>query len=76
MMPEGAESERKGSPKWSKIRVFYVKNRKKAARGAPDVDLEYFLGGFWGMRFFDDFWDVQESRKIQKKSLFWAQKGV
>ena len=40
MMQKGAQSEPKGSQKWSKIRVFYVKKRKKGATGEPSVHWE------------------------------------
>ena len=46
---------KKGSQNDVKIDAKIIKNRFWAAKGATNVDLEYFLAVFLGMHFFDDF---------------------
>ena len=64
MMQKGAQSEPKGSQKWSQIRVFYVKKRKKGATGEPSVHWESIS---WPK--------VDQKWEPQKMMNFWRSAG-
>ena len=64
------KSEPKGKQKCFQIHVFYVKKPKKGARKDPNVDLEYFLGGFLWWPKFDEFLKgIKLAQKLKKLRL-------
>ena len=59
-----------GTPNDSQIDAQSDRNRFWAAKGAPNVDLEYFWKGFGGKLFFHDFLKRAKSHKIWGKKRF------
>ena len=57
---------KKGSKNELKIDAKIIKRGHWAVQGRPDIDFDYFLGGFKRMSKILNFWIRQKSAKNQK----------